>query len=240
MQDPVFPSSHTIISPLLSFLPPLQRDRPTTRKTATRGAPKMVTRSAIWVRCGYHATGTRLPVAHGWCVTGPCAADNLVYALRVRFENSKNSKKIKIKNYKNYKNRNNVRKLLYFNFLRILSHEKYFQITPNFLTSRLVTHPRTTRGWACLTSPFHLHELSLTYLSFYWYYYHINPLKAYVCMYVYVYMCVCVCICICICIYMCVYVCIYICICVCICAYMCVYVCVYVCICVHVCIYVCI
>jgi hypothetical protein len=42
----------------------------TTRKTATRGALKMVTRSALSVRHGYHATGTRLPAAHGWCATG--------------------------------------------------------------------------------------------------------------------------------------------------------------------------
>jgi hypothetical protein len=38
--------------------------------------------------------------------------------------------------FENHKNQNNVKKLLYFNFLRILSHEKHFQITPNFLTSR--------------------------------------------------------------------------------------------------------
>jgi hypothetical protein len=46
-------------------IPKLEGD--TTRKTATRGAPKMVTRSALSVRHGYHATGTRLPAAHSWC-----------------------------------------------------------------------------------------------------------------------------------------------------------------------------
>jgi hypothetical protein len=50
----------------------------------------------------------------------------------LRFENSKKTKK----NSENHKNQNNVKKLLYFNFLRILSYEEDFQITPNFLTSR--------------------------------------------------------------------------------------------------------
>jgi hypothetical protein len=64
----------------------------------------------------------------GWCATGkqPCAAGNLVCALRVRFENSKKIKNKKPIFFENYKNRNNVKKLLYFNFLRILSHEEYF------------------------------------------------------------------------------------------------------------------
>jgi hypothetical protein len=38
----------------------------TTRKKATRSAPKMVIRSALSVRREYDATGTRLPAAHGW------------------------------------------------------------------------------------------------------------------------------------------------------------------------------
>jgi hypothetical protein len=50
---------------------------------------------------------------------------------KIQKKNRKNQKKIK-----NHKNQNNVKKLLYFNFLRILSHEKHFQITLNFLTSR--------------------------------------------------------------------------------------------------------
>jgi hypothetical protein len=49
-------------------------------------------------------------------------------------------KKLKIKKifffFENHKNRNNVKKLFYFNFFRILSHEEHIQITPNFLTSR--------------------------------------------------------------------------------------------------------
>jgi hypothetical protein len=36
----------------------------TTRKKATHSAPKKVTRSTWTVRCGYHATGIQLPVAH--------------------------------------------------------------------------------------------------------------------------------------------------------------------------------
>jgi hypothetical protein len=44
--------------------------------------------------------------------------------------------KKKQKKIENHKNQNNVKKLLYFNFLRILSHKEHFQITPNFLTSR--------------------------------------------------------------------------------------------------------
>jgi hypothetical protein len=55
-----------------------------------------------------------------------CATSHKKYA-PLRFENSK---KLKIKKnnffFENYKNRNNVKKLLYFNFLRILSHEKHF------------------------------------------------------------------------------------------------------------------
>jgi hypothetical protein len=53
--------------------------------------------------------------------------------------NLKIQKKLKIgKNhfFENHKNQNNLKKLSYFNFFRILSHEEHFQITPNFLTSR--------------------------------------------------------------------------------------------------------
>jgi hypothetical protein len=89
-----------------------------------------------------------LCVAHMGCATiSICATHRQImrgaywlYAPLVAFENSKNSKKIKNSKKpffkKNHKNRNNVKKLLYFNFLRILSHEEHFQITPNFLTSR--------------------------------------------------------------------------------------------------------
>jgi hypothetical protein len=38
--------------------------------------------------------------------------------------------------FENHKNQNNVKKLFYFNFFRILSYEEHIQITPNFLTSR--------------------------------------------------------------------------------------------------------
>jgi hypothetical protein len=72
---------------------------------ATRGAPKMVTRSALSVRHEYHATGIQLTVAHGLVRYG-CAAGNLVYALRVRFENSKKLKKSFF--FENYKILNNV------------------------------------------------------------------------------------------------------------------------------------
>jgi hypothetical protein len=36
----------------------------TTRKKATHSASKLVTRSALPVRCEYHATGILLPIAH--------------------------------------------------------------------------------------------------------------------------------------------------------------------------------
>jgi hypothetical protein len=65
----------------------------------------------------------------------------LLYAPLVAFENSKkNQKNLKIEKnqffFENHKNQKNMKKLFYFNFLRILSHEEHFQITPNFLTSR--------------------------------------------------------------------------------------------------------
>jgi hypothetical protein len=55
-----------------------------------------------------------------------------LYASLVAFKNFKNSKKIKKSKktkffFENHKNRNNVKKLLYFNFLRILSYEEYFE-----------------------------------------------------------------------------------------------------------------
>jgi hypothetical protein len=72
-------------------------------------------------------------VAHiAICATNArCATSQKKYA-PLRFENSKKNQFF----FENHKNQNNMKKLLYFNFLRILSHEEYFQITPNFLTSR--------------------------------------------------------------------------------------------------------
>jgi hypothetical protein len=56
----------------------------TTRKKATRSAPKLVTRSAWPLRCGYHATSNYLPVAHGWCATGNLLTRSAsAHALRV-------------------------------------------------------------------------------------------------------------------------------------------------------------
>jgi hypothetical protein len=68
-----------------------------------------------------------------------CAADIKIGAPHICFPFYFFQKKLKIEKnifFENHKNRNNVKKLLYFNFLRILSHEEHFQITPNFLTFR--------------------------------------------------------------------------------------------------------
>jgi hypothetical protein len=69
-----------------------------------------------------------------------CATDIKIGAPQIYFPFYFFRKKLKIKKkpifFENHKNQNNMKKLLYFNFLRILSHEEHFQITPNFLTSR--------------------------------------------------------------------------------------------------------
>jgi hypothetical protein len=69
-----------------------------------------------------------------------CATDIKISAPQICFPFYFFWKKLKIEKkpifFENHKNRNNVKKLLYFNFLRILSYEEHFQITPNFLTSR--------------------------------------------------------------------------------------------------------
>jgi hypothetical protein len=79
-------------------------------------------------------------VAHhfGICVAHMGCATNATPLITVYWWRIKKKLKIDKKTifFENHKNQNNVKKLLYFNFLRILSHEEYFQITPNFLTSR--------------------------------------------------------------------------------------------------------
>jgi hypothetical protein len=116
-------------------------------------------RGKVFVPLGFSTSGKRaiggafffLCVAHMECATNGTPLVTvywwrifqriLLYAPLVAFENSKISKNnLKIEKnqffFENHKNRNNVKKLLYLNFLRILSHEEHFQITPNFLTSR--------------------------------------------------------------------------------------------------------
>jgi hypothetical protein len=69
-----------------------------------------------------------------------CATDIKIGAPQICFPFYFYKKKLKIKKktifFENHKNQNNVKKRLFFNFLKILSHEEYFQITPNFLTFR--------------------------------------------------------------------------------------------------------
>jgi hypothetical protein len=58
-----------------------------------------------------------------------CATDIKIGAPQICFPFYFFQKKLKIEKiyfFENHKNQNNVKKLLYFNFLKILSHEEHF------------------------------------------------------------------------------------------------------------------